>query len=55
MSDYGEQWRERKQRRQSYECNPCLCGRRLMRSQKTCFWCESENPEYKPNQQGKAE
>lgn len=53
MSDYGDQWRDRKAYRQSKECSPCLCGRRLMRTQKTCFWCEQENPEYKPKGQKK--
>ncbi len=51
MSEYSDQWRERKRYRKSQECSPCLCGRRLTRTQKQCIWCESPNPEYRAKDQ----
>lgn len=47
MSGYGDQWRERRQYRQKAIAGYCICGGSLLKSQKTCYRCDSDNPYYK--------
>lgn len=48
MSDYGDQWRERKQARRSAIIGYCLCGSSLLKGQKICYRCDQTNPYFKP-------
>ncbi|MCP1651653.1 hypothetical protein J2T49_000409 [Pseudomonas nitroreducens] len=50
MSDYGDQWRERRQYRQSKIAGYCVCGGSLLRTQATCYRCDSSNSYYKPKE-----
>lgn len=50
MSNYGDQWRERREHRDSLFCGYCLCGRRLLRTWQNCI-CGQPNDGYKPKKQ----
>lgn len=47
MSDYGDQWRERKQHRDTLFCGYCDCGRKLLSTWRACS-CGATNDGYKP-------